>query len=100
MAEAPLTGHLNSQMPQPMHSPGMTVGRFTQSRPPWAFATYRPLSSSMAFRGVGHISWQTMHGVPCAHGRQRSLSMTATRASGVVQRQASMTTPMAVREAK
>ena len=28
--------------------------------------------------GTGHISWQTMHGVSAAHGRQRSLSMTAT----------------------
>jgi len=53
------TGHLVSQMPQPMHSSVSTTGTFTGA-PPLPGCSRK----TIAFFGVGQCSSQTMHGVP------------------------------------
>ena len=76
MAATSPTGQRFSQMPQPVQRWGSTIGRCRRTGRP-----SRPGSSTssnqMALGSVGHISSQTMHGMPMAHGRQRPRSTKA-----------------------
>ena len=78
IAGGPSSGHLYSQMPQPMQRLGDHLGArevVLRAVGPRDEALGR--SSTMALSGTGHISWQTTQGVSCAQGRQRFRSMTA-----------------------
>ncbi len=76
IAASPSTGHLFSQMPQPIHASASTIGNNTSTTPPPAWVK-NFCSSEIALCGSGHISSHTMQ-FPCSpHAMQRVWSMLA-----------------------
>ena len=70
MAASPGTGHLYSQMAQPMQRERITFGRRTVTMLPSGSLTSAS-SRTMALSGTGQTSSQTMQSRAYTHGMQR-----------------------------
>ncbi len=79
IAARPSSGHLYSQMPQPMQRLAIDLrAREIVTVLPSGAGDQVGRQQPIALSGTGHISWQTTHGVSAAQGRQRFRSITAT----------------------